>query len=417
MSKPSVLLNMIVKDESHVIIKTLTNLCNKIKFDYWVISDTGSTDNTKQLIVDFFKNKNIQGELHDDEWKNFGYNRSKALEYAYNKSDLLFVFDADDELIGEFSVPEKVEFDSYHLHFGNGYSLNYWRVCLVNNRKRWKYVGVLHEYISCMENDARNVFIDGDYHVAHQTTGGRSKDPNKYVNDATLLEKAFKELDGKDELRYRYAFYCANSYKDAGMIDKAIEWYMITISLNGWAQERYRSCIMLVELFREKKEYETGLFYALQSYKYDKTRVEGIYKLVQHYSANEMNEIAMSFYSLIQDWYENNYAKGNALIDKLFIDIMDYDFFLPYYMIIVADRVGKREIGVKMYDLIFTKKKIGPEWFMKNLLYNFQFSVKHVDKKNIEFIQKAKQYLKFLEDNNVKINETFYHNIYELING
>jgi hypothetical protein len=145
--------------------------------------------------------------------------------------------------------------------------------------------------------------------------------------------------------------------------------------------------------------------------------VEGIYKLVQHYSANEMNEIAMSFYSLIQDWYENNYAKGNALIDKLFIDIMDYDFFLPYYMIIVADRVGKREIGVKMYDLIFTKKKIGPEWFMKNLLYNFQFSVKHVDKKNIEFIQKAKEYLKFLEDNNVKINETFYHNIYELING
>ena len=54
--KKTICLNMIVKNESHIIIETLKNLCSYIDFSYWVISDTGSTDNTKELIIDFFKN-------------------------------------------------------------------------------------------------------------------------------------------------------------------------------------------------------------------------------------------------------------------------------------------------------------------------------------------------------------------------
>ena len=49
-TKQSICLNMIVKDESHVIEKTLKNLCDNIPFSYWVISDTGSSDNTIELI-------------------------------------------------------------------------------------------------------------------------------------------------------------------------------------------------------------------------------------------------------------------------------------------------------------------------------------------------------------------------------
>ena len=46
---------MIVKDESHIIEETLTNIMEQMELDYWVISDTGSTDNTKQIINEFFK--------------------------------------------------------------------------------------------------------------------------------------------------------------------------------------------------------------------------------------------------------------------------------------------------------------------------------------------------------------------------
>ena len=55
MSKQTICLNMIVKNESHIIEKTLVNILENVKIDYWVISDTGSTDNTVDIINSFFE--------------------------------------------------------------------------------------------------------------------------------------------------------------------------------------------------------------------------------------------------------------------------------------------------------------------------------------------------------------------------
>lgn len=49
----TICLNMIVKNESHIIASTLKNILEHIKIDYWVISDTGSTDDTVDIIQDF----------------------------------------------------------------------------------------------------------------------------------------------------------------------------------------------------------------------------------------------------------------------------------------------------------------------------------------------------------------------------
>ena len=61
---------MIVKNETHIIHECLESVAPLI--DYWVISDTGSTDGTQELITKFFAEKGIPGELHQDEWKGFG---------------------------------------------------------------------------------------------------------------------------------------------------------------------------------------------------------------------------------------------------------------------------------------------------------------------------------------------------------
>ena len=53
MSNHTICLNMIVKDESSIILNTLNNLVEHIKLDYWVICDTGSTDNTAEIIKSF----------------------------------------------------------------------------------------------------------------------------------------------------------------------------------------------------------------------------------------------------------------------------------------------------------------------------------------------------------------------------
>ena len=93
----TICLNMIVKDESTVILDTLRNITKYIKLSYWVISDTGSSDNTKEIITSFFKELNIPGELVEHKWIDFGHNRTQALQCAFNKSDYLLIFDADDK--------------------------------------------------------------------------------------------------------------------------------------------------------------------------------------------------------------------------------------------------------------------------------------------------------------------------------
>ena len=77
---PKMCLCMIVKNEAHIIKETLNNILKYI--DYWVISDTGSTDGTQEIIKEFFEQKKIPGELVENEWKNFGHNRTLALEAA-----------------------------------------------------------------------------------------------------------------------------------------------------------------------------------------------------------------------------------------------------------------------------------------------------------------------------------------------
>ena len=110
--KATICLNMIVKDESHIIKETLEMLCNKISFDYWVICDTGSNDGTQDIIKQFFEEKNIPGELFSDEWKDFAHNRTLALNRAFGKTDLLFIFDADDELHGNINLPKTLDASS-----------------------------------------------------------------------------------------------------------------------------------------------------------------------------------------------------------------------------------------------------------------------------------------------------------------
>ncbi len=201
--EPYLCLNMIVKNESHIIRDTLEKLLNKIKFDYWVISDTGSTDNTREIITDFFKEKNIRGELFDDEWKDFGYNRTKSLEHAFGKSKYVLIFDADDEICGNFILPE-LKKDGYFLQFGDVNGVSYVRIQIINNNKKWKYVGVLHEIITCCETANDTPTITGDYYTVSGRTSSRNSDETKYLKDALILEKAYNEcFKNNDELYNR----------------------------------------------------------------------------------------------------------------------------------------------------------------------------------------------------------------------
>ena len=401
-------LNMIVKDEAHIIVNTLTKLCSKIKFDYWVICDTGSTDNTAELINDFFNDKQIRGELYYDEWENFAHNRTLALQRAYKKTDLLLIFDADDEICGRIAIPSEVIADQFLFKFGTENSVRYTRILLINNHKEFEYKSVIHEFINCKESDISTVLIDGDYYVISGRKGNRSNDSNKYLKDAQILEEEYKKaVKNDDDLKHRYAFYCANSYKDHGDNEKAIEWYKITLSHEQqWEQEKYMSCFYLYECYERLKQQETGFYYLVKAFKYDAQRLECLYPLLVHYCCEGMSQIAYNYYLIVKDFYENKYLEPN-IASKLFMQMDKYNFFVPYYMIIIADRVKEHKTGIKMYKIVFTKKpKIFIEFFIRNLLYNLQFSLPHLlEEEAPRFVNLANDYIRFLQNNSVDMSD------------
>ena len=353
MKNQTICLNMIVKNEAHCILDTLVNLCEHIKFSYWVISDTGSTDNTKEVITTFFKGKNIPGKIVDHQWLNFGYNRSKALESAYNLTDYLLIFDADDKLIGDFKLPELMHLDRYMLTFG-GDGVSYVRPLLVNNRKKWEFKGVLHEALNNLEPINGEATIEGKYHVVSGRIGARSQNVNKYYDDAIILKKGFTDEFEKDYGQAcRYAFYCGQSYKDAGdkYIDEAIEWYKKVLTLHNWAQEKFYSCFMIGDLYMRKNDGINALKYWLKSVEYDNERVEGVVNALNYLRLNENTLLVSLLYKKFA-----NYKRSKDLQGKLFIVNPMFNDEIEFHYSICAFYAGELEEGYNCCKKILTNQ-------------------------------------------------------------
>lgn len=281
---------MIVKDESHVIVDTLKNLCENIDFDYWIISDTGSSDNTRELIQDFFREKNIPGELHEDEWKDFGHNRTQAFRHGFAcPSRFLLVFDADDRIHGKLELPDLEKMctngaTQFSLIFGD--TMKYSRPLIFDNNYKWRFRGVLHEFADLDEPGEKHTqLVNGNYWVESGKVGARSKDEMKYQKDAEILEKAYyQEVEENGDLQARYAFYCAQSYRDARVLDKSLEWYTKRTTLGNYQEEVYLSYLyggrIMVALDKPENEIEEFL---LQGWESMRVRSECLHTLALYF--------------------------------------------------------------------------------------------------------------------------------------
>ena len=400
--KKTICLNMIVKNEAHIICTTFDNLTTFFNFDYYVICDTGSNDGTQKKIVEYFEKLDISGEIHECEWKDFGYNRTEALGKAYNKTDYLLIFDADDKINGNFEVPCELTNDIYHLQFGdsNG-KFVYKRPLLLNNRKKYKYEGILHEFLVPIDQPITEKLIKGNYGVESGRTGDRSKDPDKYKKDAKILEDAFynKENEG---LKHRYAFYCAQSYRDSRNIDKAIEWYEKTLTLNNLNQEKYYSSLQLGSLYKQKNETEKALFYWLKTMEYDNDRIEGVIAACNEYSSRGMHHMIIMLYNN----FKNYKSKIDDLCEKLFVDITCYNNLLEFYCSASAQYAGKSRIGYEACkEFLITNTQ--DTHITALLLFNFQFYMQYYsDDLDLELFYSVDNIIsKFdnVEDHHIKI--------------
>src|SRR6201993_4997031 len=144
-ARPAICLNMIVRNEAHIIRETLESVAPYITS--WVIVDTGSDDGTQDLIRNHMARLGIPGELYERPWRNFGHNRSEALDLAQGHGDYIWVIDADDIVVGTIDFGA-LSADLYELRQRSP-SGTFWRPLLFRDGLRVRYEGVVHEYAEC----------------------------------------------------------------------------------------------------------------------------------------------------------------------------------------------------------------------------------------------------------------------------
>jgi glycosyltransferase involved in cell wall biosynthesis len=302
--KPTLCLTMIVKNEYKTIKRCIDSVRDYI--DYWVICDTGSTDGTQELIKDIMDEYNIPGELHERPWVDFGYNRTESLEYSKGKADYRLVIDADDYLIVDEGVNpfEKLTLDSYKVKIHLG-AITYYRTQIIRGEQDWKYIGVLHEYLAGPEGmELKDDFLPHVMMEASISGHNREvKGKNKYHNDALIFEKALittpKEKLSID-LQRRYVFYMGQSYRDAGMYDRAIESYNKRIELGGWEEEIFISKYWVAKMMTtqsEKYDESEIINSYLKAWEYRPTRLEPMYNLIKYLGSKKRYGLALVFAS------------------------------------------------------------------------------------------------------------------------
>ena len=242
--RPTICLNMIVRDEAHIIDELVAVVAPHI--DHWVIVDTGSTDGTPDVIRRRMRERGIPGELHERPWRDFGHNRTEALALAQRHCDYIWVMDADDTVEGTIDL-SGLSADAYSMRFSDG--TTYWRRQLFRDGVPWRYAGVLHEVAVCdvAFTEAR---LDGEYAIRSRRLGARNRDPLKYVRDAEVLQA---EVDRNPEDR-RSVFYLAQSYAWAGDLAKARHWFDRRAEMGGWDEEIYFASFRAAEVMEAAGE-------------------------------------------------------------------------------------------------------------------------------------------------------------------
>jgi len=349
-AKEKICLNMIVKNEKDVITRCLDSV--KSVIDYWVIVDTGSTDGTQEIIKNHMKD--VPGKLFERPWGNWGTTRTEALRLAqdHGKGEYLLFMDADDilEIDPDFDF-QSLHCDLYYMWRGSK-DFSYMKPQLAKRDLPWKWVGVTHEYLgsdfsftSETLDKVKYITLDG---------GACAKDPKKkFWTNVKLLEEGLKQ----EPENTRYAFYLAESYRDAGEKGKALECYQKRIKMGGWDEETFWSMLQSAFMLRDLGLPSSIVSEAyLQAHRFRPHRPEPIYYLAELYNSQGEHEKAYEYLKM------RSFIPQPAEKDHLFNMDWIESYGLLFQLSICSYYVGHYEEALKACDQLLKIKDLPENW-------------------------------------------------------
>jgi len=293
---PLLVVVLMVKNEASVMAATLQPFVDA-GVNAYLISDTGSTDDTVKVTKDFFDQHGItQGVVREKPFINFAASRNEALkqaEEAFPHAGFFLMLDAEWHL---HNVAGLLKFCADHLHDRNdAYSVlisssneDFYTQRLIRAHRGVRFVGVVHE---CLDRVSDYCVPTDVFFELHTTRYGYEKTKARWVRDCDLLLKEF-ERDPSDP---RTVFYLAQTYACLSDLEHAAFYYEKRCALAGWDEENFMARYRLAQIYQEQGKWDQALTSYLQAYTMRPTRIEPLIRIAQYYLKEHKYELCYLF--------------------------------------------------------------------------------------------------------------------------
>ncbi|MEE1792616.1 glycosyltransferase [Streptomyces sp. BE308] len=342
---------MIVRNESAVIRRCLESVLPLI--DRWVISDTGSTDGTQEIIKEVLAG--VPGQLHQDSWVDFGHNRTQNIRRAAGAADYLLLVDADMVIEQRHALPRLTVGAYMVAHAGD---MTYRNKRLVRGDLPWRYVGATHEYLEA-DGEGLPAGLDALV-VRHFADGGSRSD--KFERDERLLRSDL----ARDPGNARAVFYLAQTLRDLGRGREAVEWYERRAAMGGWAEEVYYAQLQAGVLRAEAGDWASGMADLVAAWELRPQRMEACYELASRLRVRGQYASARAFARAGLDRPEPG--------DWLFVQPWVYRWGLLFEYSITAYWTGDYPACVAACDRLLAMEDL-PAVYREQTLKNRRFAV------------------------------------------
>jgi tetratricopeptide (TPR) repeat protein len=213
--------------------------------------------------------------------------------------------------------------------------------------------------------------------------GGAKAD--KFERDIRLLTKGLEELPNND----RYTFYLANSYRDYGDNEKAIETYRKRIAIGGWIQEVWQSYFQIGRCYKAMGKMSEAICAWMDAYHAYPNRIENLYEIIQHYRVAGKNTLAYHFWLLAE---ESRQKYPNR--DHLFTSTEVYEFKMDYELSIIGYYCNKQNHDLAKACMTTIAHKAVSDGTFKNVMSNYKFYSPYISQYGLPMNQTNLQMLK-----------------------
>ena len=315
------------------------------------ICDTGSEDNTIELIKSWGKENNIPTVIHEHIFKNFGHNRTLSFTCAkesFPECDYCILIDADMVLVIEDEFDKESLTENSYLFKQVNPDIKYWNTRLISMKEDWECVGVTHEYWQCKSSSKQNIRLHSIW-IDDIGDGGHKED--KFERDISLLKGEIESGNVSGGLMGRYMFYLAESYKNNGDNAKSIYWYDKRIKHGGWIEELFYSQMKIGLACKELQGYEKAAGELLKAWHMKPNRAEPLYHLAHMYRVKGYNKLAYEFATIGK---KIPYPTD----DSLFVNHNVYNYLFDVEISITAFYIGEYEKGLKSSRIILNSDDV-----------------------------------------------------------